>query len=92
MALFTVQITYTQDTDRINEVRPSHRAYLTTLLEAGKLQQSGPFVDGTGALLIYDVADLAELQEVVAADPYTRNGIIAASETHEWNVVFSRFA
>jgi len=92
VALFTVQIAYIEDADRVNAVRPTHREYLTSLLEAGKLHESGPFADGTGALLVYDVADRAELDEVVAADPYTKNGIIASAEVREWNVVFSKFA
>jgi uncharacterized protein YciI len=89
MALFAVTIRYSDDVERVNETRPLHREYLKGLLEAGKVQQSGPYVDGGGALLIYDVADRAELDEVLANDPYTRNGVIAESEIHEWNVVFS---
>lgn len=90
MALFAVTIRYTDDADRLNETRPLHREYLKGLLDAGKIQQSGPFVDGGGALLVYDVADRAELDEILANDPYTRNGVIAESDVHEWNVVISR--
>ncbi|MGB3329908.1 MAG: YciI family protein, partial [Thermomicrobiales bacterium] len=80
MALFAVSIRYTDDLNRLNETRPLHREYLSGLLEAGKVQQSGPYVDGTGALLIYEVADRAALDEILANDPYTRNGVIAESD------------
>ena len=90
MALFAVSIRYTDDLDRLNETRPLHREYLSGLLEAGKVQQSGPYADGTGALLIYEVADRAALDEILANDPYTRNGVIAESDVREWNVVMSR--
>ena len=90
MALFAVTIRYTDDPDRLNETRPLHREYCKGLLDDGKIQQSGPFVEGGGALLVYEVADRAELDEILANDPYTRNGVIAQSDIHEWNVVFSR--
>lgn len=90
VALFAVTIRYTDDADRLNETRPLHREYCKDLLDAGKIQQSGPFVEGGGALLIYEVADRPELDEILANDPYTRNGVIAESTIHEWNVVFSR--
>ncbi len=70
MALFALQLKFT-DLERRMEVRPAHREYLYALKEAGKLITAGPFADQTGALLIYDVADEAELRDILAKDPYT---------------------
>lgn len=92
MALFAVTLTFTDDTERRLEVRPSHREYLAGLLGRGKLHESGPFVDDTGALIVYDAADVAEVQEILSADPYTPAGIIAGVTIKEWNVVMSRQA
>jgi uncharacterized protein YciI len=88
--LFAVTLTFTNDLERRLEVRPKHREYLETLLKDGKLHESGPFGDDSGALLIYDVKDVAEVQELLSADPYTPTGIIAGATIKEWNVVMSR--
>ncbi len=90
MPLFAVTLTFTDDEERRLRVRPTHREYLKKLLDDGKLHESGPFVDDTGALLIYDAADLAEVQELLANDPYTPNGIVAGASIHEWNRVMAR--
>jgi uncharacterized protein YciI len=90
MALFAVTLTFTDDMERRLEVRPTHRDYLKTLLDSGKLHESGPFVDDSGALLIYDAADVAEVQELLANDPYTPAGIVAGVSIHEWNRVIAR--
>ena len=90
MALFAVTIKFTDDAERRLQVRPTHREYLKKLLEAGKLFESGPFVDDSGALLIYDAADVAEVQELLANDPYAPNGIVETVTINEWNRVIAR--
>lgn len=90
MALFAVTIRYVDDVELVNATRPSHREYCQTLLADGKLHESGPYVDGGAALLIYEAADRAELDGILANDPYAEKGCLANTEIHEWNVVFSR--
>ncbi len=90
MTRFVVAFTYTTDSARTDQVRPVHREYLRGLVEAGTLIEAGPYVDGSGALMIYDVDDLAAAQEQLANDPYAQNGIIASATINEWNVVISR--
>ena len=41
MSYFAVQYLYRADAD-VAAVRPEHRAYLATLVEAGQLKVSGP--------------------------------------------------
>lgn len=90
MPLFAVTLKFTADVERRQEVRPTHREYLKELLAKGKLHESGPFVDDTGALLIYDAADIAEVQELLANDPYAPNGIVESATINEWNRVIAR--
>lgn len=90
MPLFAAIITFTDDVERRQTVRPTHREYLKSLIEAGKLHEDGPWGDDSGALVIYDAADIAEVQEIMGADPYTPNGIIAEVSIHEWNRVLAR--
>jgi uncharacterized protein YciI len=89
MALFVVQFRFdVAETDRRLEVRPAHREYLTELKEAGKLIAAGPFTDQTGALLVYDVADEAELREILAKDPYTPHDVYEIATLAEWQPLF----
>lgn len=89
MALFVVQLSFSDaDTDRRLQVRPAHRDYLTSLREAGKLLTAGPFVDQSGAVLIYDVADEAELRDILAKDPYTPADVYEIAVLKEWQPLF----
>lgn len=87
MALFAVQLRFT-DTDRRLQVRPAHREYLTSLRAAGKLLSAGPFADQSGALLIYDVADEAEVRDILEKDPYTPADVYEIAALNEWQPLF----
>ena len=87
MALFALQLSFT-DTERRMQVRPAHREYLTSLKAAGKLLSAGPFGDQSGALLIYDVADEAEVREILANDPYTPADVYEIASLQEWQPLF----
>lgn len=88
MARFAVVLTFGEEAPRL-ATRPRHREYLGQLLAEGKLHESGPWVDDTGALLVYEAADEAEARALLAADPYSQTeGIIAGVEIKEWNRVF----
>lgn len=92
MAKFTAILEYTQDADRLQEVRPTHREYLRSLLDSGKLYQSGPFPDGSGALIIYEADDLAEAQVILANDPFSKAGLITGATVKEWKIVIGKDA
>ncbi|MFD1145796.1 YciI family protein [Saccharothrix hoggarensis] len=87
MARFAVEFVYGDNQEERLAVRPAHREYLSTLVERGALLVAGPYVDQTGALLVYEVADEDELRDVIAADPYTHAGVVAETRVHEWQTV-----
>ncbi len=88
MPKFAVTITFDDLTAR-DEARPEHRVYLKSLLDEGKLIESGPFADDSGALLIYEADSESELHSWLAADPYaTTDGVIAETVIKEWIRVF----
>lgn len=70
MTTFAVQLQFDEDEDARLNARPAHRGYLMELAAARKLRLAGPFAEGDGALLVYDVADRGELDAVLATDPY----------------------
>lgn len=89
MALFTATLTYTDDKDKIAQVRPTHREYLKTLVDSGRLHESGPFTDDSGALIIYNAESEADAREMLAADPFSTSGVIVEASVKEWKIVMS---
>src|SRR5262249_22457924 len=64
---FAAVIEYTPDKQTIAAARPTHRQYLTGLLQTGRLVAAGPFADDSGALIVYE-ADSAEEAEKLLRD------------------------
>lgn len=83
VATFAVIYSYTDDHERREAVRATHRAYLATLDE---LLVAGAWAPGepAGGLLIFRAADKAAVQGIVDGDPYTDAGVIAGVEIREW--------
>jgi uncharacterized protein YciI len=87
MAAFVALLTFGEDEELRLKTRPTHREYLLGLFDAGKLRTSGPWADDTGAMLIYEAADLAEAQQLLDDDPYRAAGVIADARLREWRIV-----
>ncbi len=81
-------IEYSSDTAKVAEHRPAHRAYLTGLLESGRLVVAGPFLDDTGALIVYEVPDAAAAEALVQGDPFHAAGIFVTWTLRPWKTVF----
>ncbi|MCE0762379.1 YciI family protein [Pseudonocardia kujensis] len=92
MALFAVVWRYTDDTRLLDEIRPLHRDYLQDMVKQGVVRQAGPFRDGSGGLLVYDVADETELAERIGEDPFSVNGVIVESHSWPWTPVVGPLA
>lgn len=89
MAIYLLYVRFTSDTERRLATRPVHREYLKTLYDEGKLLESGPFTDDSGALFIYEVESKEAAEAQFAKDPYNIEGGIVESVTyHGWNRVF----
>ncbi len=86
---FAAKIKYIADQDKIQSVRPIHRAYLTTLLSNGNIVATGPFTDGYGALIIYEATDLEAAEQFIKNDPFNKEGIFISWEVHPWNCVMA---
>lgn len=89
MGLFAATLTYVDDAEQIAQVRPTHREYLQALLNEGRIHESGPFADDSGALIVYSAETEADARELLANDPFTKGGVIADATLKEWKVVFS---
>jgi len=85
---FAAIIEYSQDKAKIAEIRPTHRKYLTSLRDSGRLVAAGPFMDDSGALIIYEAASREEAEKLLQDDPFQANGIFLKHQLRPWNLVF----
>ncbi len=74
--------------EKIAEVRPVHREYLTSLKEQGNLFASGPFEDDSGALIIYEADSQEAAEELIANDPFSKAGVFQSYTIKPWRQVF----
>lgn len=80
-------IEYIDDEQKVQSIRPTHREYLRSLLEKGQLAASGPFTDGSGALIIYEADSPEQAQALLEGDPFHQAGVFAAWRIRPWNQV-----
>ncbi|MEV3964943.1 YciI family protein [Nocardia sp. NPDC050193] len=93
MPLFAVHYTYSEATVLARDThRPRHRAWLTDRLAEGALVSSGPYPDGSGALLLFRAADAVALDELLAQDPFAREKLIDDVRAVEWQPVLGALA
>ena len=72
----------------------AHVDYLKGLVAQGKLRASGPAsgLPLRSGLLIFTVADRAELDLLIAADPFAKEDLIAKITIVEWDPLFGAFS
>ena len=87
---YATSIEYSQDTALVETHRPAHRAYLTSLLESGKLFASGPYADGSGALIVYEADSPEAAESLLKADPFNAAGGFLKWQMRPWKVVFQQ--
>jgi uncharacterized protein YciI len=84
--MYAVQLAFSEDDTRLR-LRPAHRERLAALVADGLLLAGGPWSDDSGALLIFRVDSRAELDELMAEDPYYTAPGVAVADIQEWNPV-----
>ncbi len=84
---FAAIIDYLQDKDKVAAIRPTHRQYLTSLLQAGKIFATGPFTDDSGALIVYEAETAEEAEQLLKADPFHAGGVFLKWQIRAWKVV-----
>jgi uncharacterized protein YciI len=86
---FAAIIEYIQDKAKINELRPIHRQYLTSLKETGRLAATGPFTDDWGALIVYEADSKEAAEALLQGDPFHKHGVFVSYQLRPWNVVMA---
>ena len=87
---YAASIEYLQDAAVVEAHRPAHRAYLTSLLEKGQLFASGPYADGSGALIIYEADSPEAADALLKADPFHVARVFLKWTVRPWKVIFQK--
>lgn len=83
--MVVLELTFDNTADRL-AARPAHRRRLAELHDAGKLLMAGPWLDDSGALLIFR-STRAELDAIMAADPYYATAGVTVVAVRSWRPV-----
>jgi uncharacterized protein YciI len=86
---FAAVIEYLQDEQTVERLRPEHRQYLASLKEKGQLAISGPFADGSGALIVYEAESVEAAEALLKGDPFHANGVFLRWQLRPWNPVIA---
>jgi uncharacterized protein YciI len=78
-------ILYMEKPELNQKFRQAHLDYLAALVEQEKVHLKGPFVDGTGGMVVYKAESLEEAQKLAEEDPYVKEGV-RRLELHEWGI------
>ncbi|MBI2919397.1 MAG: hypothetical protein HYY01_15600 [Chloroflexi bacterium] len=65
----------------------AHARWLQPLVDQGKVIMGGRLADGTGAVIIYNVATMHEAVALNQKDPFVANGLTVPN-IKAWNVSF----
>jgi uncharacterized protein len=87
MSLFVLEYRFPEHAEERLAVRPRHRAYLDELKASGNLVAAGPWADDSGALLIYAAENEAELERLLADDPYVVEDVFGERVLREWRPI-----
>ena len=84
--MWIVELAFTAGTDAAARLaaRPAHRERVAALHAEGVVAMAGPFADDSGALLVFDVPTRADLDALLAADPYFRVPGVTVTAARQW--------
>jgi uncharacterized protein YciI len=86
---YAAVIEYIQDREKVEAARPAHRAYLAGLVEKNQLFAAGPFLDGYGALIVYEADSPEAVEALMKADPFHAAEVFVRWTVRPWKMVFA---
>jgi uncharacterized protein YciI len=92
MYTYAVTYTFSATPEEVQQIRPTHREWLTEQLNNGSLLASGPMVDRPAALLIFKAESIEELNVLLDQDPYEIAGVIGERTIEAWHPIFGPFS
>ncbi len=67
--------------------REAHLDKLRNLSKAGRIVLAGPFTDGSGSLIVYNVATKTEAELIIKTDPYVMERVFERYEIRPFEKV-----
>ncbi|MVU76876.1 hypothetical protein GPX89_06410 [Nocardia sp. ET3-3] len=93
MAVFAVHYVYAAAEAPGRDIhRPDHRAWLNNLVDEGTVLTSGPYPDGTGALILVQEDSLDAVTKLFENDPFARENLLADKRIVEWVPTMGAFS
>lgn len=91
MTTWMIEYVYDDNAAGRDAHRPEHRAYLASLAADNKMPAYGRFTDDgpAGALLIAQAETQAEVESMIASDPFSLHGLIDSYRIREWPAVWA---
>jgi uncharacterized protein YciI len=77
--MFVLSLDYIAPLTEIDRVRDAHMAWVAEQYAAGRFLASGAKVPRTGGLILARAAPRAEIEALVATDPFTTAGVATYS-------------
>ncbi|HEY1133975.1 MAG TPA: YciI family protein [Nocardioides sp.] len=86
MSIYAVTYTYSDDVALRDAERATHREYLAGLAAEGRMVVSGPFGadEPAGALLLFRAESTADVEALVAGDPFVKVGVVVDHVVRSW--------
>jgi uncharacterized protein YciI len=73
--VYILQLSYIVPLDAVDRVKDEHMAWIATQYDAGRFLASGPKVPRTGGVILARAMPRDELDDVIASDPFSREGV-----------------
>jgi uncharacterized protein YciI len=64
----------------------AHAEFVDDLIERGIFVMGGPFSDDSGSMSLLEGVDAAEAEQLIADDPFMKNGVFVLDEIREWTI------
>jgi uncharacterized protein YciI len=75
--VFILSLSYIAPLDEVDRVRDEHMRWIAEQYDAGRFLVSGAKVPRTGGVILARAMPRDELDDVIASDPFTREGVAA---------------
>ena len=73
--MFVILIHYKKPINEVDQHKAAHGAYLDQFYANGSMIVSGRRLDQKGGVLIANMASRADVEQLIAGDPYAVNGV-----------------
>lgn len=75
--MFILTLSYIAPLDEVDRVRDEHMQWIAAQYDAQRFILSGPKVPRTGGVILARAMPRDELDDIIASDPFTREGVAA---------------